>query len=173
MRSSIVKGLTFKCVIWPYPLETNAKHCTYLHNQMLALQAPQDCWGQGLQQRGHAGLVCHGFRTTPRNSPVHVLPNQMHMGRIGTKTEKSTQLEKNLQVWGRHTYTQQERTDGTNSNIHVQTGTGERAEARRLTLLGAHCDNRTPGLALLHDTKRTGKMVSNPQTPAPSAYQDH
>lgn len=134
MRSSIVKGLTFKCVIWPYPLEMNAKHCTYVHNQTSALRAPQDCWGQGLSQRGHARLVCHGFRTTPRKSPVHMLPNQMHMERTGTKTEKSTQLEKNLQVWERHTYTQQEHTDGTNSNIHVQTCT-----VRRLKPGDSHC----------------------------------
>lgn len=107
----------------------SADKCKTLHtrpNEMLAMRAP---WGRGqeLLQRGHAGLACHGFRTSPGS---HLFTG-FHTNACGNRNKNrkaSTAGEKPASV--RETRTLgQECTDCTHSNTD-ETGRGAKAELR-------------------------------------------
>lgn len=67
-------------------------------------------------------------------------------------------------------YTQAGMHSQTNSNTQVHTCKGEKAEAKAAIPLGAQGCNRTSGLALVHDAKRTGEVAANPTAPSFSLH---
>lgn len=105
--------------------------CKTLHtrpSEMLATWAPRGR-GQELQQRGHAGLACHGFRTTLGSHQFTCFQTKARGKNRNRKRKASTAGEKSARV--RETRTLgQECTDCTDSTTEAHTRRGEKAEPR-------------------------------------------
>lgn len=158
--STTVKGLSFKWVVWPYLLETNAKHCIHVHNQMLVLQAPWGWWGKSSSRGDTLGWSIMDSEPLPGSHQFMCYQTKC-MWKEQEQEQKGLHSLRKIFKCEADTYTLRQEC----TNIEVQTCKGEKAEAKGTTLLGAHCCNRTLGLALFHDSKRTGELLSNLTAP--------
>lgn len=91
-------------------------------------------------------LTCHGFRTTPRKSPVHRLPNWCTQKEQEQEQKSLHSWRKILRCEGDTCTLRQDCADCTNSDAKVRACKGQRAEAKGTTLPGAHCDKEPVAL---------------------------